>query len=66
MIPGYFHFPFKEVRQVTADKDLMKKTVQGIIENKRFLMQQNFGESICELSRKCFFFCFDHVALFQK
>ena len=46
MIPGYFYFPFKEVRQVTADKDLMKRTVQGIIENKRFLMQQNFGESI--------------------
>ena len=52
MIPGYFNLPFKEVRQVTADKDLMRKTVQGIIENKRFLMQQNFDESMCKLSRK--------------
>ena len=43
MIPGYFNFPFKEVRQVTADKDLMKDTVQSIIENKRLKLQQNGG-----------------------
>ena len=61
MIPGYFHFPFKEVRQVTADKDLMKKTVESIIENKRFLMQQNSGESeewkviiIFSLKKSCY------------
>ncbi len=51
MIPGYFNFPFKEVRQVSADKQLMKRTVQRIIENKRQVIKDNSGVCTVEVLR---------------